>query len=157
MAPRWRQITEQTSATLHYTLLLSYFLPASSPFVRLSCEALPITLAISFEHSASAVVPLFFDSLSLFLSLNLPPLVRSLSQALSLPPSQSLSFGSGSSPVFPHTVLSSVFMGRVLRRRHSPNPPGPPPTHPFPPWIPANHPLLTGSIQPAFTGNGPCN
>lgn len=152
MAPRWRQITEQTSATLHYTLSLSYFLSVSSLFVLLSCEALSTTLAISLYQSASAAALLFFNSL--FLSLNLPPLVRSLSQALSLPPSQSLSFGSSSSPVFPHTVLSSVFMGRVLQRRHSPNTHTHPPT---PPWILANHPLLTGSIQPAFTGNGPCN
>ena len=109
---------QRKRCTIHSLSLSVTFCPC------LSLSHLKLRLSLSPSPSLlspSTVVLIFFDS-PLSLSLDSRPLLRSLSQALSLPPSRSLSFGSGSSPVFPHTVLSSVFMGRVLCRRHSPQP-----------------------------------
>lgn len=61
MAPRWRQITEQTSATLHYTHTISLSLPCFS----FSHVKLSIARTSSLTQSASAVVFIFFNSPSL--------------------------------------------------------------------------------------------
>lgn len=121
--------------TLHYTH--SYLL------LFRSCEALSITLTISATDSATAAL---LNSLSF--ADWIPVLSHACSLKLCLPPSQSLFSSSSSSPIFPHTVPSSVFMGRVFQQRHNPHSPNP---TPLPLWILANHPLLTGPIQPAFS------
>lgn len=104
---------DQRNAALHtHTLSLAYFLSGSTPLVFLSREPLSLYRSDYVLHSICYPLLCLF-SLTFTLSLNSCPVLCSLSQALSLPPSQSLSFGSSSSPVFPHTVFSSVFMGRV--------------------------------------------
>lgn len=120
---------DQCNTALH-TLSLTFFFYLCS--LAFSHVKLSISLTIAFTLFSSAVALISFNAL--FLSLNLFPLSCSLSQALSLPPSQSRSLGCSSSSIFPHIGLSSVFMGPELLQRHkpfSPILPSPSP-HPFP-------------------------
>lgn len=114
MAPRWRQITKQASATLHSPSLSKLCLSLSFSFFN----SLAPSDARLLRSSYGLPLPLFYFSStrSLSLSMNLRPLLRLLSLALSLPPSQSLAFSLGSTHLFPYTVPSSVFMDSSAQR-----------------------------------------
>lgn len=120
---------DQCNTALHTLSLTFFFCLRRLSFSRVK---LSTSLTISFALFLSAVARIAFKAL--LLSLNLCPLSCSLSQALSLPPSQSLSLASSSSSIFPHIGLSSVFMGLELLQRHKPSPPLLQSTspHPFP-------------------------
>lgn len=124
-------------------------LTLSLPQMRVFCEALTFYLCRCSN----------FLQLALCLSqwIYVPSCACSLLLWASYP--LSLSLSALAPPIFSHTLFPLLFSWTpALHWRHPPSPththllPPPPPT-----WILANGPLLTGSIQPALTVNGPCN